>query len=713
MAASWIDRALAIRTVDEDDVPTDGKFRIWKFVGATLVPDGDRLVITISGGQLLSGGGGSVDLRDGGFVIDATAPILVSAAGGISIDVGDLTIETPYHVIAAQAPTLGAHLTNKAYVDALIAAGVPSAITNNASITGPGAIAIAPAAGFDIGLRTAGGAGVTSVTAAATGAVVVSASDTDPLTNPGEVRVRAETKIMMGARGATGGISLRAGNDPNTPGTDELILRGDATLTMIGPVSTLTATTSATIVSPAVEITGALTMRGRSIGDDWLVVAIADANVNLSAPGATINGATMTAGDVFAVVGQSTDTQNGVYTYVDASSPATRHPSFDAVGEYKIGTRVRAATGTNEGLSWYLNGLDTSLPASWVALPGGSGGGGASISDSGASVDTTGGDVLTEVPSGGEFRVQYDGDTVFRYAGGIATIDAPGDNVSIAPTAGTLDLGGGGVSAVTLTSGGTCTTTVTGACSVIASGAITRGASATGGRVVGAVNGTTWEEKWYGTANTLGLTIGAQASGASITTVGPLMLSAGSTYAVDIGLGGTVAGYGLYSAGSHAIHLHTNAATTVSGGTGLTLQGYYGDIVLLTSGAVKVQDASYTDRTLFRSPPDTATTDATLTTLANLVPTARPSTYPVVVHAWDASLNVARWRVEVGAILRGGAAVIIDASPPSAAAPTAADAALSTCALTVDTSTTNVRLRGAGVAATNLTWACTVPGEVK
>lgn len=469
MAASWIDRALAIRTVDEDDVPTDGKFRIWKIVGATLTPDGDRLVITIAGGQLLSGGGGSVDLRDGGFVIDATAPILVSAAGGISIDVGDLTIETPYHVIAAQAPSSGDHLTNKTYVDALIAAGVPSAITNNASITGPGAIAIAPAAGFDIGLRTAGGAGVTSVTAAATGAVVVSASDTDPATNPGDVRVKAEEDILVSAVGATSGVSIRAGATANTPGTDELRLRGDATLTMIGPVSTLTATTSATIVSPAVEITGALTMRGRSIGDDWLVVAIADANVNLSAPGATINGATMTAGDVFAVVGQSTDTQNGVYTYVDASSPATRHPSFDAVGEYKIGTRVRAATGTNEGLSWYLNGLDSSLPASWVALPGGSGGGGASISDSGASVDTTGGDVLTEVPSGGEFRVQYDGDTVFRYAGGIATIDAPGDTVSIAPTAGTLDLGGGGVSAVTLTSGGTCTTTVTGAYTLDAS----------------------------------------------------------------------------------------------------------------------------------------------------------------------------------------------------------------------------------------------------
>jgi hypothetical protein len=48
--SSWIDRAIAIRTVDEDDVPTDGAFRIWKFVGATLTPDGDRLVITIDGG---------------------------------------------------------------------------------------------------------------------------------------------------------------------------------------------------------------------------------------------------------------------------------------------------------------------------------------------------------------------------------------------------------------------------------------------------------------------------------------------------------------------------------------------------------------------------------------------------------------------------------------------------------------------------------------
>lgn len=49
--ATWIDRALAIDTVDASDVPTDGKFRTWKFIGATLAPDtvNDRLVITITG----------------------------------------------------------------------------------------------------------------------------------------------------------------------------------------------------------------------------------------------------------------------------------------------------------------------------------------------------------------------------------------------------------------------------------------------------------------------------------------------------------------------------------------------------------------------------------------------------------------------------------------------------------------------------------------
>lgn len=56
--SSWIDRAIAIRTVDENDVPTDGAFRLWKFEGATLTPDGDRLVISITGG----GGGESTPI---------------------------------------------------------------------------------------------------------------------------------------------------------------------------------------------------------------------------------------------------------------------------------------------------------------------------------------------------------------------------------------------------------------------------------------------------------------------------------------------------------------------------------------------------------------------------------------------------------------------------------------------------------------------------
>lgn len=65
---------------------------------------------------------------------------------------------------------------------------------------------------------------------------------------------------------------------------------------------------------------------------------VSTANINLAAPGAIIDGATMAAGQTFLAAGQSNPAQNGLFVWNGAAVPATRHPvynTYDAVaGQY-------------------------------------------------------------------------------------------------------------------------------------------------------------------------------------------------------------------------------------------------------------------------------------------------------------------------------------------------------------------------------------------
>lgn len=54
-------------------------------------------------------------------------------------------------------------------------------------------------------------------------------------------------------------------------------------------------------------------------------------DVTLAAPGATIGGIALQPGDNFLVYGQADPTQNGVYTYVSATAPATRRADLELV----------------------------------------------------------------------------------------------------------------------------------------------------------------------------------------------------------------------------------------------------------------------------------------------------------------------------------------------------------------------------------------------
>lgn len=66
-------------------------------------------------------------------------------------------------------------------------------------------------------------------------------------------------------------------------------------------------------------------------------VAVTD-NVDLAAPGATIDGITMSNGDLFLAAGQTDGTENGPYVFNGASTPATRAENWDTDTEAVLGS---------------------------------------------------------------------------------------------------------------------------------------------------------------------------------------------------------------------------------------------------------------------------------------------------------------------------------------------------------------------------------------
>src|SRR6478735_1834998 len=70
------------------------------------------------------------------------------------------------------------------------------------------------------------------------------------------------------------------------------------------------------------------------------------ANINLAAPGATIDGITMAANDRFLAKDQTTANQNGIYIWTGAATPATRAADMDTAAEVE-----QAVTTVEEGTS--------------------------------------------------------------------------------------------------------------------------------------------------------------------------------------------------------------------------------------------------------------------------------------------------------------------------------------------------------------------------
>lgn len=90
-------------------------------------------------------------------------------------------------------------------------------------------------------------------------------------------------------------------------------------------------------------------------------------NVNLAAPGATVDGVAMAVGNRFLAPAQTTTSQRGLYVWNGAAVAATRSADADEIGEVTDGTMVAVAEGTDQNKQYMQTTADPgTVPGSWT-----------------------------------------------------------------------------------------------------------------------------------------------------------------------------------------------------------------------------------------------------------------------------------------------------------------------------------------------------------
>jgi hypothetical protein len=90
-------------------------------------------------------------------------------------------------------------------------------------------------------------------------------------------------------------------------------------------------------------------------------------NINLSAPGSTIDGVALSVGDRVLVKNQTTAAQNGIYIYNGASTPMTRAPDANTADELENAVVV-VDEGSQAGTTWRQTNVNFVLgtdPVNW------------------------------------------------------------------------------------------------------------------------------------------------------------------------------------------------------------------------------------------------------------------------------------------------------------------------------------------------------------
>jgi hypothetical protein len=93
----------------------------------------------------------------------------------------------------------------------------------------------------------------------------------------------------------------------------------------------------------------------------------AASNINLSAPGATIDGITMATGERFLAGAQTTGSEVGIYTWSGAALPATRSADANSAAELTNAT-VAVDEGTSAGTAWRQTAVNIVLGTTTIAF---------------------------------------------------------------------------------------------------------------------------------------------------------------------------------------------------------------------------------------------------------------------------------------------------------------------------------------------------------
>lgn len=143
------------------------------------------------------------------------------------------------------------------------------------------------------------------------------------------------TNLFIGSEIAFSGVSGITNNRVTyVNGTGKLVT-SSVTDTVLGYIANLTSDAQTQI-------------NALQTGSFWkaAVRAATTGNINLSAPGSTIDGVTMVSGDRFLSWQQSTASENGIYIWNGAATPATRATDFDTQADNLSGATVNVQEGT-------------------------------------------------------------------------------------------------------------------------------------------------------------------------------------------------------------------------------------------------------------------------------------------------------------------------------------------------------------------------------
>lgn len=99
-------------------------------------------------------------------------------------------------------------------------------------------------------------------------------------------------------------------------------------------------------------------VEGLSWKDSVRVASVA--NINLAAPGATIDGVTMAANDRFLAKDQSTASQNGIYIFNGSATPATRALDMNTAAEVEQAV-LTVEEGTSAGATFRQTAVNVTL----------------------------------------------------------------------------------------------------------------------------------------------------------------------------------------------------------------------------------------------------------------------------------------------------------------------------------------------------------------